>query len=80
MYEGFVENDEELFVDEYASSNNIIELYDEDFASQTYRVQESGTCKIMEDISPSFNAGSPAEGGWMPHKDQSNEYHGDSFF
>ena len=75
--------------DEYTSSNNIIELYNEDFASGTYRIQKSGTYKIMEDISLNFNAGdtddAQAEGGWMPHKDQSNEYPGageyrDSYF
>ena len=77
MHEGFVENEEELFSDEYTSSNNIIELDDEDFTSGTYRIQKSETYKIMEDISLNFNAGSQAEGGRMSHK--SNEYPGDSY-
>ena len=59
-----------------SSITDLYELYQSDFERGTYRIQKSGTYKIMEDITFDFNAGdmnSPNEGEmqWWPTSDQS---------
>merc|ERR1719295_1136598 len=60
--------------------SDVIELYQSDFEDRTYRIQKSGTYKIMEDIVFDFNAGdyeNPNEGtAWWPTEDQEDMYPG----
>ena len=62
------------------STNNVIELYQDDFTSGTYRIEEGGTYKIMEDIVFEFNMGSlddpQAQNGWKPNSEQVDRYPG----
>ena len=66
--------------DESDSISDIIELFQSDFEDGTFRIQQSGTYKIMEDIVFDFNAGDlndPNDGvGWWPRSDQVDEYEG----
>jgi len=62
------------------TSDTVIELYQRDFESGTYRITESGTYVVMEDIIFDFNAGDVedpnAEWAWWPLPEQSDEYNG----
>jgi len=70
----FVEEDEVEPIDD------VIELWQSDFEEGTYRIQESGTYKIMEDIVLDFNAGDTADPSsgksWWPQKEQIDDYPG----
>ena len=63
-----------------SSIDDVHELYQSDFESGTYRIQKSGTYKIMEDIVFDFNAGdvmNPSAGtSWWPQEEQSDLYPG----
>ena len=63
-----------------SSIDDLYELDQSDFMNGTYRIQQSGTYKIMEDIIFDFNAGDleyPNEGkSWWPMADQWREYPG----
>ena len=65
---------------ESGSISDVIELFQSDFEDGTYRIQRSGTYKIMEDITFDFNAGDlddPNDGaGWWPSEDQVDRYEG----
>ena len=68
------DNDEENDED---SSKKMVYLYQDDFTEGTYRILESGTYIIMEDIVFDFNSGTGNEiGAWLPHNDQANLYPG----
>jgi len=49
-----------------SSVDDLHELWQSDFANGTYRIQQSGTYKIMEDIVFDFNSGDD----WWPRADQ----------
>ena len=59
---------------------DVHELWQKDFEDGTYRIQRSGTYKVMEDIVFDFNAGDlndPSAGSsWWPTSDQIDEYPG----
>ncbi len=63
-----------------SSVEDVYELWQSDFVSGTYRIQKSGTYRIMEDIEFDFNAGdleNPSAGtSWWPQEEQSEMYPG----
>ena len=79
MYQRFFVQKKEA-EDEGGSISDIIELFQSDFEDGTFRIQQSGTYKIMEDIVFDFNAGDlddPNVGtSWWPTSDQQAEYPG----
>merc|ERR1719361_2759784 len=62
------------------SVDDVVELWQSDFEEGTYRIETSGTYKIMEDIVFDFNAGdlsNPNDGiSWWPTSDQVDDYPG----
>merc|ERR1719361_1728224 len=62
------------------SVDDVVELWQSDFEEGTYRIETSGTYKIMEDIVFDFNAGDlydPNSGtSWWPTSDQVDDYPG----
>merc|ERR1719361_3414005 len=62
------------------SVDDVVELWQSDFEEGTYRIETSGTYKIMEDIVFDFNAGdlsNPNDGiSWWPSSDQVDKYPG----
>merc|ERR1719283_457884 len=61
--------------------DDVVELYQKDFAKGTYRIRQSGTYRIMEDIEFDFNAGdleapNAGEKQWWPMAEQSEQYPG----
>merc|ERR1719361_302446 len=62
------------------SVDDVVELWQSDFEKGTYRIETSGTYKIMEDIVFDFNAGdleNPSQGtSWWPTSDQLDDYPG----
>ena len=60
--------------------DDVVELFQNDFERGTYRITESGTYRIMEDIEFDFNAHDVAApnvaDAWWPLADQSSEYPG----
>merc|ERR1719361_1238679 len=62
------------------SVDDVVELWQSDFEEGTYRIETSGTYKIMEDITFDFNAGdldNPNDGiSWWPNSDQVDKYPG----
>ena len=60
--------------------DDVHELWQSDFVDGTYRITESGTYVVMEDITFDFNAGDwerPNEGSsWWPTADQMDQYPG----
>merc|ERR1719283_761063 len=61
--------------------DDVVELYQKDFAKGTYRIRQSGTYRIMEDIEFDFNAGdlsapNAGEKQWWPMAEQSELYPG----
>ena len=69
--------------DTVETADEAIELWQSDFEDGTYRIRQSGTYKIMEDIVFDFNAGDTADPSagtaWWPQKEQIDEYPGVCF-
>ena len=70
-------NRENMHSEQDKEEDKIFYLYQTDFGQGTYRITESGTYIMMEDITFDFNRGLGNEdGGWVPQHDQSVIYPG----